>query len=66
MDSVKFNFLHNSSISYVLSVELLNAFIVNDFQLHSIADNICIFDKSMFVALVNTERYLDASIILEE
>ena len=34
-------------------MKLLNTFIINDFQSHSIVDNICNFDKSMLVFLVN-------------
>src|SRR5947207_2250527 len=55
MDFVKLNFPHNSTTPCVPPMELPNAFVANDFQPHSAADNVCSFDRSMLVLLVSTE-----------
>ena len=53
MDFVKSNFPHNSPTPCALPMQLPYAGVLNDFQSHSVVNNICSFDRSMLVLLVS-------------
>ena len=56
MNFIKLNFLYNSLISYIFSIELLNIFIIYIFEFHLIIDNIDNFNRSIFIILVNIKN----------